>query len=145
MMKKICHEEMIKMKHDQNTDEHVDKYSGEYRDISEANLADFKINVDYLMFRQIIKCQDALADRGTPLAERITNYRNNVELLKVMARSSGMYPRNFDEEMSKMKESEEYKKKKEIHQRFMLIANKTMELILEEVLSRRDLTNPMQM
>jgi hypothetical protein len=104
---------------------------------------DYKFNPDVHIFNAIHAAQRALTKDN--IAEGFIQYRVIIEHLEVLARPAKLLPDDYDEEIKKFKDSDEYKQEDKDMARSVKLASKKLGLIMKSVFERKPITEALKL
>ena len=121
----------------EDTYEDFDKYRGKILDVDEDVNMDLKINPDYYIHYALMSCQNAL--KNTDIRLLVIQYRHSVEHLEKLVKAAGMLPNDY-QQLIKLDE----RKEESDETRMMKLSQKKFEVIVEQIFSRKTITQAMK-
>lgn len=116
-------------------------YDKEIIDIDEVEGVDIKINPDYYIHKALLKAQDALTKDN--IKEGFLLYRQFIEHIEILCDAANMLSNEYNEEITKFKNNEDYKKAPE-DVKSMKLANEKLKLLMKEVFTHKASTTPLK-
>lgn len=122
-------------------DNYSEDYESKILDINEVT-QDVKINPDFYIHYGIIKAQDSL--KNPNMKEGFIQYRLFIEHIETIAKSAGLLSPLYEERINEYKKSADFIEEKDFIIKGVLLANKKLEWLLNEVFLRKPETKYMK-
>jgi hypothetical protein len=123
-------------------DDDFDEYEDKIRDVDEVLGTDVKINPDFYIHNAILKAQQALINPD--MNSGFIQFRFMVENIEIMCKAAGMITDEYGVAITAFKQTEQFMKAESELIKHVILANKKMELLLEQVFAHKVSTTPMK-
>ena len=121
-----------------------EEYEKNIFNLEEFEGADIKINPDFYIHNALLKAQASLVNPDMNIG--FMQFRILIENIEILARSAKMLPDGYNDILIKFKEEDkEYNSETEILVKSVKLANKKLELIMNEVFRSKVNTNSLKM
>jgi len=122
--------------------EDYNAYDEEVIDTDEVIGADVKITPQFYIHHALIKAQKCLSKDN--LGEGLVQFRFLVEHIEVLCRAAGMLSGDYETNIQNFIKSKEYADLDKEQTKSVNLANKKIELLMQEVFSSTVSTNPLK-
>jgi hypothetical protein len=121
-----------------------DKFSDKIMDVDEIQGTDIKINPDFYIHSGLLKAQQSLTKEN--VKEGFLQYRVIIEHIEILCLASNMINKDdYEIELNKFKESEDYINSEDTLTKSVKLANKKLYLMMESVFQNKVTTEPMRL
>lgn len=112
-------------------------------ELDEIDMGEIKINPDYYIHNAILKAQTALSNPN--MKEGFVQYRLFIEHIEVLCKAANMLSNDYESNLKTFKESDQdYLKENDSLIKNTLLANKKMQLLMNEVFSNKTSRVPLK-
>lgn len=122
--------------------ENQNKYENEFSKIEEVQNTEIKINPSFYIHLCLINAGEAL--KTTNLSEAFVHYRLHIERAVRLAKAANLLGEDYEEDVKKFKDSEEYKGEEENQYKSMRLAEHKELLVSEALFNSVPLTDPIK-
>lgn len=103
---------------------------------------DIKINPDFYIHMALINAQKSLLKENT--REGFLQYYVFIEHIETLAHAANMLPPDYIERLNEFKETDFYKMEKDSFKQSVKLANKKLNLIMNEIFNKKGITEPLK-
>lgn len=117
-----------------------EKYENSIADFDELKGTDIKLNPDYYLHLALQEINHTFS-KDLELKDSLEKYIHVVEHIEILAKSAKLINDNYKIELEEFKKSEEYKNKSSEIIKRAALARRKLELILQNVFSKKTITS----
>lgn len=119
------------------------KFDADVIDNEDFNATDIKINPDFYIHNAIVKSQAALANPN--MKEGFLQYRQFIEHIEVLCRAAGRLDKDYSSSIETFKESEEYTGAENESIKSARLANKKLELLMDNIFKNKTIFSSLKL